>query len=66
MEVNSLGASGAPILIGDGDYEDREIYIQPQWNSNGRVHIRQTEPSPLTILAVIPEFESQDDREGAF
>ena len=66
MTVNALGASGAPVLIGDGQYEDHEIFIEPHWNTNGRIWIRQTEPSPLTILAVIPDFEGEDDLQGQF
>jgi hypothetical protein len=66
MDVNELGDSGEAILIGDGEYEDHEIFIEPVWNSNGRIFIRQTEPSPLTILAIIPEFETEDDQQGQF
>jgi hypothetical protein len=31
-----------------------EVDLQSHWNSNGRVFIRQTDPVPLTILAVLP------------
>lgn len=31
------------------------------WNSHGRVAIRLLDPIPLTILAIIPELEAQDD-----
>jgi len=31
-----------------------EIDIQPEWNSNGGILIRQTDPLPLSVLAVIP------------
>lgn len=31
-----------------------EVIIRPEWNSNGRVFIRQTDPLPLAILAVAP------------
>lgn len=31
-----------------------EINIQPEWNSNGRVFIRQVDPTPMTILSVAP------------
>ena len=45
-----------------GDYPtllsgDRVINILPQWNSNGRLLIRQCEPVPLTVLAVVPDVE---------
>ena len=32
-----------------------EVNIQPQWNSNGRVFIRQVDPLPLSILSVAPD-----------
>jgi hypothetical protein len=31
-----------------------DVNIQPEWNSNGRVFIRQIDPLPLTILAISP------------
>lgn len=31
-----------------------DVTIQSQWNSNGRVFIRQTDPVPLSILSVAP------------
>jgi hypothetical protein len=36
---------------------DRVINILPQWNSNGRLLIRQCDPVPLTVLAVVPDVE---------
>lgn len=30
------------------------ILIRPEWNSNGRVLVRQVDPLPMTILAVYP------------
>jgi len=32
-----------------------EIPIRPEWNSNGRVFLRQVDPLPVTVLAVQPE-----------
>jgi len=31
-----------------------EIAILPEWNSNGRVFIRQTDPLPMSLVAVAP------------
>lgn len=31
-----------------------DVLIRPEWNSNGRVFIRQVDPIPLTILRVSP------------
>jgi hypothetical protein len=38
-----------------------DIQIQPHWNSNGRVHVRQSYPLPMTILSHIPEVMTGDD-----
>lgn len=46
----------------DEDYDDPvelktqtvEINIRPEWNSNGRVFIRQVDPIPMSILSVSP------------
>lgn len=35
----------------------QSIVIDPSWNSNGRVLLRQTDPLPITILSVIPTVE---------
>jgi hypothetical protein len=32
-----------------------EIIIRPEWNSNGRVFIRQVDPVPMTILSIQAE-----------
>lgn len=47
---------------GDEEYDDPvallteniELNITPTWNDNGRVFIRQTDPLPLSILAIAP------------
>lgn len=39
---------------------DEKIYLKPSWNSNGKIFIRQKHPLPLTLLAVVPEFELSD------
>ena len=31
-----------------------EVIVQPVWNSNGRVFIRQVDPVPLSVLAIAP------------
>lgn len=48
-------ALGAPTDMLTGE---AEIYLKPSWNSNGRVFIRQDEPLPLTILAIIPSIQT--------
>jgi hypothetical protein len=37
--------------------DDYRISIPPAWNTNGRILFRQTQPLPVTILAVIPEVK---------
>ena len=31
-----------------------DLNVEPQWNNNGRVFIRQSDPIPLSVLAVAP------------
>jgi hypothetical protein len=38
-----------------------EISISPDWNDNGRIFIRQSDPLPLTVLAIIPNIEVSDE-----
>lgn len=40
-----------PVALRSGEIE---IKNRPEWNSNGRVFIRQVDPLPLTLLAVMP------------
>lgn len=41
-----------PLDLRRGDFE---VTISNRWNSNGRVFLRQTDPVPMTVLAVIPQ-----------
>lgn len=43
--------------------DDKKITLDPKWNSNGRVFIRQRYPLPMTILAIIPDrtFEAKGE-----
>jgi hypothetical protein len=34
-----------------------EIPIKSGWNIGGRVHLRQRDPLPLSVLAIIPHME---------
>lgn len=40
---------------------DKEITLEPNWNSNGRIFARQRDPLPMTVLAFIPIFDQEDD-----
>jgi len=37
-------------------FEER-VNIQPDWNDDGKVLVRQLDPLPMTILAITPEFD---------
>ena len=36
------------------------IVLKPDWNSNGRIAIRQKDPMPLNILSIVPDIEIGD------
>ena len=38
----------------------KEIHLEPHWNSNGRIVLRQVNPLPMTILAIVPDVELGD------
>lgn len=35
----------------------KDMYLSPDWNSNGRLFLREKDPLPLTILAIVPQLE---------
>lgn len=41
---------------------DISVVLKPDWNSKGRIFIRQKNPLPLTVLAVIPDIVVEDDK----
>jgi hypothetical protein len=53
----------------DEDYDEhtrmftgkKDITIEPMWDSNGRIHVRQPHPLPVTILSHIPEVHPGDE-----
>jgi hypothetical protein len=57
IKERSTEPMGQPIPLYTGD---REVLIDPSWNSNGRVFIRQDSPLPATLLAVIPRVAVGD------
>lgn len=48
---------GAPTALLTGD---KKINLKPDWNSNGRLLLRQVNPLPMDILAIIPELDMGD------
>lgn len=49
--------SGPPALF-TGDYG---FNFEDRYSGHGRVYVRQDQPLPLTILAMMPQFHTQDD-----
>jgi hypothetical protein len=48
---------GDPTALITGDHE---MILQPHWNSNGRVLLRQKYPLPMKVLAIIPNVHAED------
>ncbi len=44
---------GQPTALLTGD---AEVILKPDWNSNGRIFMRQKDPLPMHILAVMPDI----------
>jgi len=57
MKQRESETMGTPTALLTGD---KRITLKPQWNSNGRVLLRQQNPLPMTILAIIPDIEIGD------
>lgn len=52
MKQREFELLGQPTQLITGD---REVVITPDWNTGARIFIRQTDPLPLTLLAVVPD-----------
>ena len=39
---------------------DRYVNIPPEWNGNGRIHIRHLDPTALTILGIFPDLSIEN------
>ena len=37
---------------------DEKVLIDPSWNTQGRVFVRQSNPLPATVVAIIPRLEA--------
>ena len=51
---------GEPIELFTGKIP---IVLQPEWNSNGRIFLRQRDPLPLTIASITPRFDVENESE---
>ena len=38
----------------------KEVYMEPDWNNHGRVCLRQSNPLPMTILGIGPDFTFEE------
>jgi len=53
MKQREFEPIGAPTALLTGD---KEIRITSAWNKTGRIFLRQKDPLPMTILALIPDM----------
>lgn len=60
MGINRQNYDQPPELITDQDW----ILEVTRWNRNGRIFIRNVDPTPLTILAVVPGGDSPSQNPG--
>jgi hypothetical protein len=51
MKQREFERMGDPTALLTGD---KLIDVEPSWNSNGRLFLRQKDPLPMTILGIIP------------
>ncbi len=46
---------GYPTMLTTGD---ERVLVDPSWNTQGRVFVRQANPLPATVVAIIPKIEA--------
>lgn len=46
---------GYPTMLTTGD---ERVLVDPSWNAQGRVFVRQANPLPATVVAIIPKIEA--------
>ena len=52
VKQRSVEVLGSPMQPFDGDFA---VTVPSEWNTDGRLFVRQTYPLPCTILDLIPE-----------
>jgi len=60
MKQREFETYGSPTALLTGD---KDMEITPDWDGGGRVFIRQVNPLPLTITAIIPYLDIGDEAE---
>lgn len=58
MKQRENEALGEPTELLSGD---KLITLPPHWNTNGRMFLRQKDPLPMTILALVPDVSTEDN-----
>ena len=54
MKLRNSESYDKPVKLETGTID---VNIKPEWNSNGRIFVRQVDPIPLSVLAVAPAGE---------
>tara|TARA_R110000851_G_scaffold109088_3_gene231098 strand:- start:10635 stop:13430 length:2796 start_codon:yes stop_codon:yes gene_type:complete len=57
MKQREFEAYGEPTSLLTGD---KEITVTQRWNRNGRLVLRQRDPLPMSILAIVSDIKSPD------
>lgn len=55
IKERSVEPPGTPTVLATGD---ERVLVDPSWNADGRVFVRQAFPLPATIVAVMPRLEA--------
>ena len=62
LKIRDMEGYDEPVDLATGPVE---LNIKGRWNNNGRVFIRQVDPVPLTVLAVMPSGELPFKKRGS-
>ncbi len=52
---------GSPTVLFTGDVKQA---LPPSWNGNGRFFMRQIDPMPFTVTAIVPDLDIEDRGDG--
>ncbi len=57
MKQRTTEPPGRPTDMITGDIK---VGLKPEWNSNGRIYMRQVQPGPMTVLLIQPDADLAD------
>jgi hypothetical protein len=57
MKQREFERLGEPTRLTTGT---KTIWLKPTWKSSGKLLLRQKDPMPMNILAIIPDLEIGD------